>query len=69
MSTSTMDIHVEGMTCDGCARSVRAALLAIDGVTDAKADPETGATQLHVTHEIERAQLASALEEAGFSLR
>jgi copper chaperone CopZ len=69
MNDPTMTITVEGMSCDGCARSVRAALLTIDGVTEAQADPQTGTTHVRATREIDRAQLAAALEEAGFSLR
>lgn len=64
-----MTIEVEGMTCDGCARSVRAALRAVDGVGDASANPQTGMTELELTHEVDRKALAEALEGAGFSLR
>lgn len=64
-----MTIEVDGMTCDGCARSVRAALLGVAGVTEATADAQTGVTTVEVTHDVPREQLAHALEEAGFNLR
>lgn len=32
------DIHVEGMTCEGCERNINEALTALDGVEEVKAD-------------------------------
>ena len=66
---STQQLTIDGMTCGGCARAVRAALVAIEGVTSADVQHESGTATISVQHEIPREQIASALEEAGFALK
>jgi copper chaperone CopZ len=39
---TTINLNVEGLTCGGCEKSVRNALLAHDGVTEVAASHETG---------------------------
>ncbi len=40
-------IPVDGMTCGGCANNVQAALMALDGVVEAKVSYEDGKAYVH----------------------
>ena len=40
--TSTVRLHIEGMTCGGCAISARILLERMDGVEDAEVDYDSG---------------------------
>ncbi len=39
-------LNVSGMTCGGCANSVHAALMGVEGVTGAQVDLKTGVVQV-----------------------
>lgn len=59
-----MQLHIENMTCGGCARGVTVAIQAVDPAARIQADPpsrtvtvETSATQ---------AAIVAALTDAGF---
>ncbi len=60
-----LQFEVEGMTCGGCARSVRQALESIPGVAvDHVAVGEP--VQIRVEGDARRADVAAAVERAGF---
>ena len=62
-------IPVEGMTCGGCAASVKRALERLDGV--AEADVRLSAAEAHVKFDgqpVEAAVLAQAVDDAGFTV-
>ena len=59
-----MQFKVENMTCGGCARSVAAAIRAVDPGAAVVADPDSG--QVDVTSGASAAALAAALLAAGF---
>lgn len=61
-------ISVTGMTCQNCVRHVSRALEALPGVQAADVDLSAGSAQLETEREVPRAELAAALEEAGYSL-
>lgn len=62
-----MKFQIEDMTCGGCARSVTAAIRAVDPQANVEADPPARLVQ--VTTSASREQIASALREAGFPPR
>ena len=67
--SETIELRVEGMSCDGCVSSVEKALRRLDGVIEASADLD--AEQATVTIDpatIGRDTLAQAIEDAGFDV-
>ena len=66
---TTINLNVEGLTCGGCEKSVRNALLAHDGVTEVAASHETGIVAIDFDDSrIEQAALKQAIEDAGFDV-
>ena len=66
---ASINLNVEGITCGGCEKSIRNALLANDGVSDAIASHETGIVAIEFDNEkIQEAQLKQAIEDAGFDV-
>ena len=66
MSTTT--ITVEGMTCAGCANSVRAELTHIPGVVDVEVDITNGTVTIVSDAPVDSAAIRAAVEEAGYSM-
>lgn len=64
MSTPTIDITVQGMTCGGCASKVRTALTETDGITAADIDVATGAVKVHTDGTVPAEDLEFAIDEA-----
>lgn len=58
--------RVEGMTCGHCEAAVRSEVEAIDGVHSAVASAADGTLVVHGA--ASRAQLAAAVDEAGYTL-
>ena len=66
---TTINLNVEGLTCGGCEKSVRNALLAHDGVNEVTASHETGVVAIEFDdNQIEQAALKQAIEDAGFDV-
>ena len=66
---SVIETHdVAGMTCDHCARAVRAEVGAIDGVTDVDVDLGSGSVRITADHPVPTTALRDAVEEAGYTL-
>ncbi len=64
---STVELKVSGMTCSGCAVSVRNALLEIPGVASASVDHETGRTTVQYDpRKASTAQLVETVNKTGF---
>jgi Cu+-exporting ATPase len=61
-------ISVTGMTCQNCVRHVIKALASLPGVQSTEVDLKTGSASLETEREVPHAELAAALEEAGYSL-
>ena len=61
-------VTVHGMRCHHCVMSVTEGLEAIDGVIDVEVRLETGAVTVRADRDVPRAEIAAAVEEAGFAL-
>ncbi len=65
METTT--IKVAGMSCGGCVKSVTGVLVALDGVATAAVSLEQAQAVIEFdAAKVNRAQLAQAIEDAGF---
>jgi copper chaperone len=59
---------VAGMTCGHCVSSVTAAISGLDGVEHVDVDLGAGLVTVKATHALDRADLAAAIDDAGFEL-
>ncbi|WP_159849003.1 heavy-metal-associated domain-containing protein [Nocardia sp. CY41] len=66
MSTTT--VTVTGMTCGGCAASVRTEIGRLDGVGSVAVDLGDGLVTVESASPIERAELAAAVARAGYAV-
>ncbi|MEU1547353.1 heavy metal-associated domain-containing protein [Nocardia sp. NPDC005745] len=66
MSTSTLT--VTGMTCDGCAASVRTEIGRISGVDTVAVDLADGLVTVESATPIDRAELTAAVARAGYTV-
>ena len=66
MSTTT--ITVEGMSCGGCANSVRAELAHIPGVNHVDVDISNGTVTIASDAPVDGDAIRAAVEEAGYTL-
>jgi copper chaperone len=63
----TTILKVKGMSCGGCVKSVTGVLSALPGVSRAEVSLEKGEAVVgYDPAAVTRAQLASAIEDAGF---
>ncbi|WP_199444562.1 heavy-metal-associated domain-containing protein [Umezawaea beigongshangensis] len=67
MSVSTT-YTVTGMTCQHCISSVTEELTELDGVTGVAVELDSGAVTVTSERELDRAEVASAVTEAGYQL-
>lgn len=67
MSVSTT-YTVTGMTCGHCVSSVKEELGEVDGVTGVDVVLETGAVTVTSDRELDRAEVAAAVTEAGYQV-
>jgi copper chaperone len=66
---ATLTLNVEGMSCGGCEKSIRNALLTHDGVTEVNASHEAGTVTVDFDDKkIQPAALREAIETAGFDV-
>jgi copper chaperone CopZ len=65
----TLSLHVEGMTCAGCAGSVQRAIARVPGVRAAEVSLERGRAEVSADDGVDAARLAEAVERAGFTAR
>jgi len=66
MSTTT--ITVAGMSCVGCASSVRAELSTIAGIVDVDIDLSDGTVTIDSEVPVDTVAIRAAVEEAGYQL-
>jgi mercuric reductase len=60
-------LRIEGMTCDGCARHVQAALASVPGVESAEVgDWKEGSAAVATGPDVSEGDLSSAVERAGY---
>lgn len=68
METATL--NVEGMACGGCANTVREALMAMPGVTDARISHVEGVAEVcYDPAQTGLQRLKAAIEKAGYPAR
>ncbi|MEV6274670.1 heavy metal-associated domain-containing protein [Nocardia sp. NPDC051832] len=70
MSTaaSTATVTVTGMTCGGCANSVRTEVGRIDGVTSVDIDLASGLVTVDSSGPVTREALTAAVTKAGYQV-
>jgi copper chaperone CopZ len=71
MSTQTVDVNVQGMTCGHCVRSVQEEIREIPGVTDVEVELVSGGTstvKVTSTEPVSAEALEEAVKEAGYSV-
>jgi mercuric reductase len=66
---STVVLAVEGMTCDGCARTVERALGAVDGVTRAAVSYPSATARVETDGRVPDAALLEAIQAEGYRAR
>jgi copper chaperone CopZ len=59
---------VTGMTCDHCKRAVTEEISAVDGVEIVSVDLPTGSVTVTANRPVDRADIAAAVDEAGYAL-
>ena len=66
MTTST--VQVQGMTCEHCVAAVSGELSKLDGVTNVEVDLDSGSVTIDSTRSLDDAEIADAIDEAGYEL-
>ena len=64
----TTTFQVTGMTCDHCKRAVTEEISGIAGVQDVSVDLATGSVTVTAAAPVDRADIAGAVDEAGYTL-
>ena len=59
---------VNGMTCDHCRRAVTQEISAVEGVESVAVDLPSGTVTVATTGPVDRADIAAAVDEAGYVL-
>ena len=63
----TLTLHIDGMTCGGCVKSATNALLAVNGVAEARVSVENKSAEIHFDpSKTNAAALLEAVEDAGY---
>ena len=61
-------LNIEGMMCPHCEARVKKCLEAIDGVTEASANHETGIVTVKLAKDVPTQTLKSAIEAEGYKV-
>lgn len=70
MVNNKKEFNVVGMHCPSCVTAVELSLKDVDGITDAKADLETGVVEIIFnSDEVSDMDISEAVEEAGFEIK
>ena len=59
---------VTGMACAHCRRAVTEQIAAVDGVNTVAVDLDSGTVTVTTTRPVDRADIAAAVDEAGYAL-
>ena len=69
MQTGTVQLTVNGMTCDHCARSVERKLTSTPGVTKATVDLQAGQARVEYNADVVKPDaLAAAVRQLGYEV-
>ena len=66
--TRSTTFQVSGMTCAHCERAVTDEISRIAGVEGVAVDLASGTVTVHAAQPIDRADIADAVDEAGYTL-
>lgn len=66
--TTTSTINVTGMSCGHCVDAVTTELTSLDGVVSVDVDLDQGTVTYTATRPLTDAEIAEAIDEAGFEL-
>jgi copper chaperone CopZ len=61
--------RVDGMTCDHCRNAVTTEICAVPGVESVAVDLASGTVTVAANQPVDRADIAAAVDEAGYTLR
>jgi copper ion binding protein len=61
-------VSVRGMTCGHCERAITAEVGRVEGVRDVAVDLAAGTVTVTVDRPVDRAEIAAAVDEAGYTL-
>ena len=61
-------VAVRGMTCGHCERAVTQEVGLVEGVRDVSVDLAAGTVTVSVDRPVDRAEIAAAVDEAGYTL-
>ncbi len=64
--TTDVNIHIEGMTCPGCAATIKQAFQSVEGVVETHVSYEEGVATLRVTDNASLSDVFGALEKLGY---
>lgn len=64
----TTTFQVAGMTCDHCVHAVSTEVGRLPGVEEVRVDLATGAVTVTTQRSLDRADVAAAVDEAGYTL-
>ncbi len=64
----TTTFTVAGMTCGHCERAVSSEIGAIDGIETVEVDLASGSVTVTAATPVDRADIAAAVDEAGYTL-
>ena len=64
----TTTFQVTGMTCSHCETAVRHEISRLDGVEKVDIDVASGMVTVHASTSVDRADIAAAVDEAGYAL-
>ena len=64
----TTTFQVTGMTCGHCKAAVTSEIGQLDGVERVDVDVTSGTVTVHASTPVDRADIASAVDEAGYAL-
>jgi len=66
---ANINLNVEGITCGGCEKSIKNALMERAGVSNVSASHETGIVAIEFDEgKIQESELKQAIAEAGFDV-
>ncbi len=69
MATQSIQLRVDGMTCNGCVRTIEKKLSATPGVVGAKVSLEGGSASVEYDPgRVQPAELVAAIEKLGYTV-
>ncbi|MFC2373786.1 MAG: heavy metal translocating P-type ATPase [Parascardovia denticolens] len=65
--TTHETVHIDGMSCAHCEMTLKKALEALDGVSQAELDHTTGTAQLTLSGDVQESQIRQAIEDKDYT--